>query len=207
MPTYALGLDFGTESARIVALDTDSGDEALVHEATYQHGVLDTALPNGRPLPPEWALQHPGDYHFEGAPAVFAAAARFLEAGDWMVWQLTGQERRSACQAGFKAHERFGYPPAADLERLATGFSALNERLAPPVAVGTRAGVLTATWAQRTGLRVGTPVGVAVIDAHAAVPGLGVTGGCSGCRHGNVHVSSAACGGSASRAWYCRRCA
>jgi L-ribulokinase len=113
---------------------------------------------------------------FEEAPHVFAAAGRFLEAGDWLVWQLTGREARSACQAGFKAHYHNGYPPAAELERLAPGFSALNRMLAPPHPVGTNAGDLSADWARRTGLRAGTPVGVAVIDAHAAVPGLGVIG-------------------------------
>ncbi|MBY8854028.1 ribulokinase, partial [Saccharothrix sp. MB29] len=31
-----------------------------VHD--YRHGVLDRALPDGTPLPPEWALQVPQDY-------------------------------------------------------------------------------------------------------------------------------------------------
>jgi L-ribulokinase len=37
------------------------------------------------------------------APEVYGAAARFLEAGDWIVWQLCGQERRCVSAAGFKA--------------------------------------------------------------------------------------------------------
>jgi L-ribulokinase len=37
------------------------------------------------------------------APEVYGAAERFLEAGDWIVWQLCGQERRCVSAAGFKA--------------------------------------------------------------------------------------------------------
>jgi L-ribulokinase len=37
------------------------------------------------------------------APEVYAAAERFIEAGDWIVWQLCGQERRCLSAAGFKA--------------------------------------------------------------------------------------------------------
>src|SRR5262249_5830989 len=37
------------------------------------------------------------------APAVYAAAARLIEAGDWIVWQLCGVERRGLSAAGFKA--------------------------------------------------------------------------------------------------------
>lgn len=37
------------------------------------------------------------------APEVYDAADRFIEAGDWIVWQLCGQERRNLSSAGFKA--------------------------------------------------------------------------------------------------------
>jgi len=37
------------------------------------------------------------------APEVYGATERFLEAGDWIVWQLCGQERRCLSAAGFKA--------------------------------------------------------------------------------------------------------
>jgi L-ribulokinase len=41
------------------------------------------------------------------------------------------------------------------------------------VAPGNRAGELTAVMAKRFGLRAGTPVSAAIIDAHAGVPGAG----------------------------------
>ncbi|MBM3832513.1 MAG: ribulokinase [Verrucomicrobia bacterium] len=37
------------------------------------------------------------------APEVYDAADRFIEAGDWIVWQLCGRETRSLSAAGFKA--------------------------------------------------------------------------------------------------------
>src|SRR5262249_8912789 len=37
------------------------------------------------------------------APDVYASAARFMEAADWVILQLTGEERRNACTAGYKA--------------------------------------------------------------------------------------------------------
>ena len=58
---YALGIDFGSLSARAMLFDLTDGSEAAgaVHE--YAHAVIDTELA-GQPLPPDWALQHPQDY-------------------------------------------------------------------------------------------------------------------------------------------------
>ncbi len=114
----------------------------------------------------------------EEAPDVFGAAERFVEAGDWIVWQLTGREVRSICQAGYKAHWQpgEGYPSRTFLDSLHRGLGSVLDRLGEPQPLGTSAGGLTAEWATRTGLRAGTPVAVAIIDAHAAVPAVGVTG-------------------------------
>jgi L-ribulokinase len=106
----------------------------------------------------------------EGAPDLWAETARFVECGDWLVWQLTGREARSACQAGYKAHRVDGAWPA-ELDRLVPG---LTDRLAEPLPVGTAAGPLTEAWRRRTGLPGTSTVAVATIDAHAAVPAVGV---------------------------------
>jgi L-ribulokinase len=257
----------------MVLVDVETGDEVgeVVHP--FAHGVLDRRLPDGTPLPPDWALQHPLDYlevtegllrkageiagdqgivgvgidftsctilpvtsdgtplclsadfshdphawvklwkhhgaqrqadrinalhpafldlyggrtssewmHakalqiLEDAPGTFAAADRIIEAGDWVAWQLTGAEVRSICQAGYKAHWQpdAGYPDGAFLATLHPEFPALLNKLSAPHPVGRRAGGLTQSWAVRTGLPSGLPVAVAVIDAHAALPGLGV---------------------------------
>ena len=62
MSKYTLAIDFGTLSARALLVDTATGTDVGTATMTYPHGVLDTALPNGTPLPPDWALQHPADY-------------------------------------------------------------------------------------------------------------------------------------------------
>lgn len=109
----------------------------------------------------------------EQAPEVYAAAERFFEAGDWVVWQLTEQAVRSSCMAGYKAcwSPETGYPSADFLAALHPGLRNLEEKLAGPVRpAGTHVGGLTPAWAERLGLRSGTPVGACLIDAHAAVP-------------------------------------
>src|SRR5437667_282445 len=109
------------------------------------------------------------------APAVARATARWIEGGDWIVWQLTGTEMRSACQAGYKAHwqKDSGYPETAFLRGLDPALPEWLERLAPPHPVARKAGGLVGAWAARTGLHPGTPVAVAVIDAHAGMPAVG----------------------------------
>ncbi|MEX0938286.1 MAG: ribulokinase [Pirellulales bacterium] len=58
----ALGLDFGTESVRavVVGLDGELRGSAV---ARYKHGQITRTLPgDDRLLPPDFALQHPGDW-------------------------------------------------------------------------------------------------------------------------------------------------
>lgn len=290
--SYAIGLDYGTESVRAVIVDRDSG--AIVGQSVvlYEHGVLDSHLPAGGDLPSQYALQHPRDWltgvgqacrdalaaarigpqqvigigvdftsctmlpaladgtplcmterfaavplawpklwkhhaaveatdrvnrvarerteswlaRYGGAiglewffpkvletltqaPEVYEATQVWLEAGDWLVWQLTsgpypdclpGALARSTCQAGYKAqwNAEDGYP-SKDF------FAALDPRMSDVVrlkmpgkltAPGTRAGLLTPAAAELLGLKPGTPVSAAIIDAHAGVPGAGVPG-------------------------------
>ena len=114
------------------------------------------------------------------APEVYAAADRFMEAADWVIWQLTGQERRNSCTAGYKAmwSKAEGYPSPAF-------FRALDPRMENVIAEkfstdiyhqGAKAGEVTAEMAKRTGLKPGTAVAVANVDAHVTVPAVGITG-------------------------------
>lgn len=111
--------------------------------------------------------------------AVYDAAARFLEGGDWIVQQLCGHEARSSCMAGYKGmwDAEAGYPSAALLGALHPKFAnVVEEKLSSDIRpLGTRAGELSEAGAQLTGLPAGTAVAVAAIDAHAAVPGSSVT--------------------------------
>jgi len=113
------------------------------------------------------------------APAVYAAAGRLIEAADWVVWQLTGEETRNTCTAGYKAmwSKREGFPPDSFFAALDPRLEhVIDERLSrTPQPIGDRAGLLTARAAAWTGLRPGTPVAVANVDAHVSVPAVGVT--------------------------------
>ena len=59
---YTIGIDFGTLSARAVLVDINSGKVVSDAVFEYPHGVMDTTLPSGLPLPADFALQHPKDY-------------------------------------------------------------------------------------------------------------------------------------------------
>lgn len=275
----ALGLDFGTASARAILVDVATGQEVATAVAPFADGVIDQTLPGtGEKLPRDWALQNPRDYincmiatvrtamehagaqpedvvgigvdftactlipvdaegnplcmseafaanrhawpklwkdHgaleqaaritalaaqrgeswlpqyggaissewlfpkalkvLEEAPDVYAATHRFIEAGDWLVLQLTGEEKRNACAAGYKALWHGDYPSADFLAALNPAFADIMEKLHPEVhPVGVKAGELTPFMATTLGLAPGTPVSTAVIDAHAGVPGCAV---------------------------------
>ncbi len=60
--TYVIGVDYGTLSGRAVVVRVADGTEVAAAEHPYTHAVLDRALPDGTPLPPDWALQVPSDY-------------------------------------------------------------------------------------------------------------------------------------------------
>jgi L-ribulokinase len=72
---FLIGLDYGSESARGVLVGASSGEIVANHSRPYRYGVMTTALPNGQPLPPEWALQNAPDY-LEVAEALLAALGR-----------------------------------------------------------------------------------------------------------------------------------
>lgn len=114
------------------------------------------------------------------APEIYEAADRLIEAADWIVWQLTGIETRNSCTAGYKAiwSKQDGFP-SPDF------FAALHPRMRNIVRekmkeeilpLGARAGGLTEEMAAATGLRAGTAVAVANVDAHVSVPAATVTG-------------------------------
>ena len=278
---FALGVDFGTESGRALLLDLDSGEELAVSEVAYEHGVIDRELPGtGQQLPPDWALQHSGDWlavldsaipavleqapqardavvalgvdftsctvlpvNEEGLPmfkqerwrsrrhawpklwkhhaaqpiadrlneVALARGERFLEryggrissewyfpklielwledrelydschgfieATDWIVWQLTGSERRQSCTAGYKAmwSPDSGLPSREYFEAAYPGFDTPGEKLGHEfVPLGTRAGSLTPDAAKAIGVPESVAVAVGNVDSFVSVPGCGV---------------------------------
>ena len=112
----------------------------------------------------------------ERAPQVAAAAEVWLEAGDWFVWQLVGGPTetltRSTCQAGYKAMWSVadGYPSSDFFYAVHPDLARAAAECLPGImrSPGERAGELTVAMAERLGLRAGTPVSTAIIEAHSA---------------------------------------
>ncbi|MGI6239786.1 MAG: ribulokinase [Christensenellales bacterium] len=111
------------------------------------------------------------------APEVYHAAHRFIDAGDWIVSQLTGSAARSASVAGYKAlwSPDAGYPSKEYLNALDPRLTTLAaDKLAGEVLpLGAKAGELTEEGARLMGLCPGTAVAVSNIDAHVAMPATG----------------------------------
>ena len=111
---------------------------------------------------------------------IYNAADMFIEAADWIVWQLCGNVTRNSCTAGYKElwNKTTGYP-SKDF------FKALDERLENVVEdklgteimpLGSKAGEINEKAAALTGLKVGTAVAVGNVDAHVCVPAVGIDG-------------------------------
>ncbi|MEU1964605.1 ribulokinase [Micromonospora sediminicola] len=101
-------------------------------------------------------------------PEVYRRAERFVEAADWIVWELCGVETRNACTAGYKGIRQDGRYPSADyLGALDPGFTDFVAKLdGPLLPLGARAGTLGARAAAWTGLPEGIAVAVGNVDAH-----------------------------------------
>jgi L-ribulokinase len=110
---------------------------------------------------------------FEEDRDVYERMDRWVEAADWIVWQLCGTYVRNACSAGYKGiHQEGTYPTADFLEVLSPGFgSFVADKLDHEIGqLGERAGLLTAEAAAWTGLPEGIPVAVGNVDAHVTAP-------------------------------------
>ena len=280
-PSYAIGVDFGTESGRALLLDLNNGEELAVSVVAYPSGVIDRTLPpTGEQLPHDWALQDPDDWvtvlgtaipevvsksgvspddvaglgidvtsatvlpvtgegvplctleqwrgrrhawpklwkHHAAQPVadrlnevalergedflsryggrissewyypklielwredreIYEAAYGFIEATDWIVWYLTGNERRQTCTAGYKAmwSPTEGLPAREYFEAAYPGFARPEEKLGSSFApLGTRAGNLRPGLAERLGLPESVAVAVGNVDSFVSVPGAGV---------------------------------
>jgi L-ribulokinase len=109
----------------------------------------------------------------EEDPGSYARAQRWIEAADWIIWQLTGAETRNACTAGYKGIWQDGHYPSreflAAVDPRFASFAA--DKLAHPVLpLGARAGSLTGEAADWTGLPAGTAVAAGNVDAHVTPP-------------------------------------
>lgn len=131
----------------------------------------------GGSISPEWLWPKLLET-IEQSPELIPHIAYYIESGDWIVWQLTGNQVRNQCAAGYKACwvEGLGYPSneffahaSIDLARIAE-----NQRDIPVMQPGRLAGRLLPEVAQALMLPSGLPVAVAVVDAQVGVLGAGV---------------------------------
>jgi len=172
-----LSVSLSGASARnvIVWMDHRATDQAERINATG-HRVLDYV---GGRISPEmqtpkllWLKEH--------MPETFERAGQFFDLPDFLTWAATGSLTRSACTVTCKwtylAHEDTwdaSFFHQAGLGSLAEeGYARIGQTVvAPgkPLAQG-----LTQDAAGALGLRVGTPVGAGLIDAHAG--GIGTVG-------------------------------
>ena len=109
----------------------------------------------------------------EEDPEVYDATAHWVEAADWIVWQLCGRYVRNACTAGYKGIYQDGeYPSEEFLAGLNPDFAGfVRDKVARDIGqLGHAAGTLGARAAAWTGLPEGIAVAVGNVDAHVTVP-------------------------------------
>lgn len=133
----------------------------------------------GGKISSEWAI--PKIWQIvEEDPEIYDAMDRFIEAADWIIWQLCGKETRNSCTAGYKEiwNKRTGFPSDDFFKALHPKLEHMvEEKLSRDILpLGDRAGTLTPAAAKLTGLREGTAVAVGNVDAHVCVPAVGIDG-------------------------------
>lgn len=180
IPTFADGTPL-CETAELAA-NPHAYVKLWRHHAAQGQADRINALAAGRGEP--WLARYGGfissEWEFakglqilEEAPEVYSAMDRFVEAADWIVWQLCGRYVRNACTAGYKGIYQDGsYPSREFLAALNPDFAGfVAEKIAQPIGqLGEAAGRLTAEAAAWTGLTEGIAVAVGNVDAHVSAP-------------------------------------
>lgn len=185
LPTYADGTPLSFEN---FANEPHAYVKLWKHHSAekYANRLTEIAAKRGE----EWLANYGGKISSEWmfpkiwqtldeAPEVYEAAAYFIDASDWMVWQLTGVQSRNNCIAGFKAIHTAsgGYPTKEFFAALDPGLENVIEEKcgAPIIEIGSCAGYLTEEMAKLTSLNAGTPVAAGNADGHVIPPALKVT--------------------------------
>ena len=152
------------------------------HHSAQPHADRITALAHERGEP--WISRYGGlissEWEFakglqllEEDREVYDATEHWVEAADWIVWQLSGQYVRNACTAGYKGIlQDGGYPSRDFLAALHPDFvDFVAAKVEHPIGqLGAVAGTLTARAAGWTGLPEGITVAVGNVDAHVTAP-------------------------------------
>lgn len=149
-----------------------------LNEIAVERG--ETWLKNyGGKISSEWAIPKIWQI-LEEDPELYASMDRFIEAADWIVWQLCGKETRNSCTAGYKEiwNKKTGFPSNDFFKALDPQLEhVVDEKLSRDILpLGSRAGAITPEAAKLTGLKEGTAVAVGNVDAHVCVPAVGIDG-------------------------------
>lgn len=132
----------------------------------------------GGKLSSEWMLPKVLEI-LRHAPDVYAETARFMEAADWVISTLVGEEILGNSFAGYKAlHYEGDYPSNDFMVALDKGLDGIvGTKLSRKIGnFSAPAGKLCPKGAELIGLPAGIPVAIPQIDAHAAMPALQITG-------------------------------
>ncbi|MEG1427892.1 MAG: FGGY family carbohydrate kinase, partial [Oscillospiraceae bacterium] len=133
----------------------------------------------GGKISSEWAIPKIWQIAEEDG-AVYGSMDRFIEAADWIIWQLTGTETRNSCTAGYKEiwNKKTGYPSKDFFRALSPKLeNVVEEKLGTTITpLGSCGGYITEKAAVLTGLKVGTAVAVGNVDAHVCLPAVGIDG-------------------------------
>ncbi|GAA3226495.1 ribulokinase [Nonomuraea helvata] len=157
------------------------------HHAAQPHAdrINELAARRGESWLPRYGGKISSEWEFakglqvlEEAPEVYARAERWIEAADWIIWQLTGVESRNICTVGYKGiFQDGGYPSEEYLAELNPGFAGFASKLATGqvgekvngttlAPLGGLAGRVTAQASEWTGIPEGAAVAVGNVDAH-----------------------------------------
>lgn len=129
----------------------------------------------GGKISSEWAIPKLWQI-LDEAPEIYEKMDYFIEAADWVIWQLCGVQTRNSCTAGYKEiwHKTDGYPSKEFFRALDPRLeNVVEDKLNCPITpLGQKAGSITAEAAKLTGLKVGTAVAVGNVDAHVTIPAV-----------------------------------
>ena len=130
----------------------------------------------GGQISSEWELAK-GLQILEEAPEIYNGMWKFVEAADWIIWQLCGKYVRNACTAGYKGNLQDGkYPSREYFSALNPDFANFEEKISHTIGeLGDNAAPLTEQASGWTGLPAGIAVAVGNVDAHVTAPAAKAT--------------------------------
>lgn len=131
----------------------------------------------GGKISSEWAIPKIWQV-LDEAPEVYGATDRYIEAADWIIWQLCGRETRNSCTAGYKEiwNKKNGFPSDDFFKALDPRLEhVVDDKLSRDITpLGQCAGYLTEDMAKKLGLNTDVAVAVGNVDAHVCVPAVGI---------------------------------